>query len=403
MRSLVKYVLPASITAAMFNIAAHADGTDGPEGSSAHQMIGFSAAASAASFAMPCPIQGPADNGTSGFPGCRRPGDSEISAPGKLERLSLDEYLSAKSSYSLSDISWMANSARFGGELLKNELACRHTPPEAFEGSAVSGGLSLSATTALVIDQRQWQPLYAKAPTTIRPIASITKLMTAMIVLDAKLPLHEPIQIQRLDVDRLKGSSSRLRVGMRLTRTELLRLTLMASENRAAAALARTYPGGHRAFVAAMNRRARELSMHDSHFVDPTGLSPANVATAFDLATMVNAAYQYPLIREATTAREQRLALSRGRRMRMLTFHNSNRLVSSEDWDIGLSKTGYIREAGRCLVMQSMIGSKPVIIVLLDSMKKATRVADANYIRNWLSGAAFGRGAPRASSAWSVE
>jgi serine-type D-Ala-D-Ala endopeptidase (penicillin-binding protein 7) len=300
-------------------------------------------------------------------------------------------------------MSWMANSAGFGGWLLKNELACRHTPPEAFEGGAVSGGLSLSATTALVIDQRQWQSLYAKAPTTIRPIASITKLMTAMIVLDAKLPLHEPIQIQRLDVDRLKGSSSRLRVGMRLTRAELLRLTLMASENRAAAALARTYPGGQRAFVAAMNRRARELSMHDSHFVDPTGLSPANVATAFDLATMVNAAYQYPLIREATTAREQRLALSRGRRMRMLTFHNSNRLVSSEDWDIGLSKTGYIREAGRCLVMQSIIGSKPVIIVLLDSMKKATRVADANYIRNWLSGAAFGRGAPRASSAWSVE
>ena len=245
--------------------------------------------------------------------------------------------------------------------------------------------LRLNAAAAVVIDQREWQPLFAKEASAVRPIASITKLMTAMVVLDAGSPLEEVIRVERPDVDRLKGSSSRLRVGIRLNRKQLLQLALMSSENRAAAALARAYPGGTRAFVAAMNRKARALGMHDTRFVDPTGLNPENVSTAFDLATMANAAFEYPSIRAATTAREQQIALSRGRRVRMLTFHNSNTLVSSDDWHIGLSKTGYIREAGRCLVMQSVIGSKPVIIVLLDSIRKVTRAADANYIRVWLS------------------
>jgi len=179
----------------------------------------------------------------------------------------------------------------------------------------------------------------------------------------------------------LKRSSSRLRIGTRLKLAQMLYLALMASENRAAAALARAYPGGSSAFVAAMNRKARALGMYDTHFVDPTGPNLANISTAFYLATMANAAFQYPAIREATTAREHQIGFSRGRGLRMLTFHNSNRLVSSEDWHIGLSKTGYIREAGRCLVMQSVIGNKPVIIILLDSMRKATREADANYIK----------------------
>jgi D-alanyl-D-alanine endopeptidase (penicillin-binding protein 7) len=245
--------------------------------------------------------------------------------------------------------------------------------------------LPLKSSTALVIDQDRWQLLYAKNPKTQRPIASITKLMTAMVVLDAELEMDERIRIQPSDIDRLKSSGSRLKVGTPLPRAELIKLALMASENRAAAALSRAYPGGQSAFVRAMNRKASELGMHDSHFVDPTGLNPGNVSTGFDLALLVKAAYQYPEIRQATTTREDRVATARGRRMRSLTFHNSNRLVASGEWDIGLSKTGYIREAGRCLVMQSTIDSKPVIIILLDSMQKATRIADANFIRRWLS------------------
>jgi D-alanyl-D-alanine endopeptidase (penicillin-binding protein 7) len=259
--------------------------------------------------------------------------------------------------------------------------------PSQSENMKFASGLSSAA--ALVIDQDRWQWLYAKDPQAQRPIASITKLMTAMVVLDAELPMEASIRILPSDIDRLKGSSSRLKVGSRLRRDQLLKLALMASENRAASALARTYPGGDIAFVRAMNRKARELGMHHSRFVDPTGLNPANVSTAFDLATLVRAAYQYKAIREATTSREDRVAMTWGHRIRNLTFHNSNRLVSNADWDIGLSKTGYIREAGRCLVMQSMINSKPVIIILLDSMKKATRISDANFIRQWLSAPAF--------------
>jgi len=243
----------------------------------------------------------------------------------------------------------------------------------------------LNAATALVIQQREWRSLYSKEAETIRPIASITKLMTAMVVIDAGSSLDEVIQIDKRDVDVLKGSSSRLRIGIRLRRKQLLDLALMASENRAAAALARGYPGGHSPFVAAMNQKARALGMSQTHFVDPTGLNPANVSTAHDLAIMADAACQYPAIREATTAREHWITVSRGPHMRMLAFHNSNQLVSREDWQIGLSKTGYIREAGRCLVMQTVIGDKPVIIVLLDSMRKATRLADASYIKQWLS------------------
>jgi D-alanyl-D-alanine endopeptidase (penicillin-binding protein 7) len=264
------------------------------------------------------------------------------------------------------------------------DLLCHKSAPAAGRFDRMQE-LRVNAAAAVVIDQREWQPLYMKEAAAVRPIASITKLMTAMVVLDSGSPLEELIRVERPDVDRLKGSSSRLRVGIRLNRKQLLQLALMSSENRAAAALARAYPGGTPAFVAAMNRKARALGMNRTRFVDPTGLNPGNVSTAFDLATMANAAFAYPAIRAATTAREQQIALSRGRRVRMLTFHNSNILISSDDWHIGLSKTGYIREAGRCLVMQSVIGSKPVIIVLLDSVRKVTRAADANYIRVWLS------------------
>ena len=257
------------------------------------------------------------------------------------------------------------------------------TVAEAFAAS--QDELKLGSAVALVIDQEDGQLLYAKNTDAVMPIASITKLMTAVVVLDAKLPLDEPITITRADVDTLKGTRSRLKLGVTLPRRELLRLALMASENRAAAALARTYPGGTAAFIAAMNQRARELGMRDTRFVDSTGLDPDNVSTALDLAMLVNTGYRYPLIRQFTTQDSHRVAVdSRKRRYRTVAFRNSNGLVRNGQWDIGLSKTGYINEAGRCLVMQARIATKPVIIVLLDSWGKFTRIADANRIKRWM-------------------
>jgi D-alanyl-D-alanine endopeptidase (penicillin-binding protein 7) len=318
----------------------------------------------------------------------------------------LDGFFSAVSVRDYGNLPWHSSTGDFSysTEPVTHATSCGRirTATVVKEEKGRTQGLPLNASAALVIDQDQWQSLYAKQPTAVRPIASITKLMTAMVVLDAGLPSNELILIQRPDIDTLKRSSSRLSVGIRLTREELLRLALMASENRAASALAGAYPGGKHAFVTAMNRKAQQLGMRDSRFVDPTGLNPGNVSSALDLAIMVNAAYQYPAIREATTMREHIISLSGRRRLRTLTFHNSNRLLDSEEWEIGLSKTGYIREAGRCLVMQSVIGSKPVIIVLLDSMKKATRIADANYIRHWLS-QGVGLNNPRTSGPNSIE
>jgi D-alanyl-D-alanine endopeptidase (penicillin-binding protein 7) len=245
--------------------------------------------------------------------------------------------------------------------------------------------LKLRSAVALVIDQEDGALLYGKNPDAVMPIASITKLMTAIVVLDAGQPLDEPITITRADVDTLKGTRSRLKPGVTLPRREMLRLALMASENRAAAALARSFPGGTPVIVEAMNRRAGELGMRDTRFVEPTGLSPDNVSTAFDLAKLVNVSYRYPLIREFTTQDYHRIAVdSRKRRSRTMAFRNSNGLVRSGRWEIGLSKTGYISEAGRCLVMQARIAAKPVIIVLLDSWGRFSRIADANRIRHWI-------------------
>jgi D-alanyl-D-alanine endopeptidase (penicillin-binding protein 7) len=255
--------------------------------------------------------------------------------------------------------------------------------------------LKLRSAAALVLELGDGQMLYAKNTDAVMPIASITKLMTAIVVLDSGLPLDELIDIEAADVDTLKGTRSRLKVGMTLTRYELLKLALMASENRAAAALARTFPGGIRAFVPAMNQKARDLGMQDTRFLDATGLNPGNVSTAQDLAIMVNAGYQYPLIREFTTSDSHRIALSGRRYHRVVAFRNSNGLVRSRQWDIGLSKTGYISEAGRCLVMQATIAAKPVIIVLLDSWGKLSRVGDANRIKRWVEGLESGNAAVR--------
>jgi D-alanyl-D-alanine endopeptidase (penicillin-binding protein 7) len=246
--------------------------------------------------------------------------------------------------------------------------------------------LRLTSAAALVVDQEEGNLLYAKNPDAVRSIASITKLMTAMVALDAGLPLDEYLTVQTADVWIAKGKESRLKVGVSLTRREMLKLALMSSENRAAAALARTYPGGPTAFVEAMNRKAESLGMTDTQFLEPTGLDARNVSTAHDLALMVNAAYGYPLIREFTTSDLHEVPAAGRRHPQAVTYHNSNRLVRDSQWDVGLSKTGYIGKAGRCLVMQATIAAKPVIIVLLDSLGKVARVADANRIKRWLEG-----------------
>jgi serine-type D-Ala-D-Ala endopeptidase (penicillin-binding protein 7) len=241
--------------------------------------------------------------------------------------------------------------------------------------------LDVKSNVALVLDEADGQTIFAKNTDKISPIASITKLMTAMVVLDARLPLDQEIRVDKADVDHKKNSHSRLPVGTRLTRGDLLWLALMASENRAAAALARTYAGGVGECVAAMNRKAAEIGMSQSRFADPTGLDDGNVSSAPDLARMVRVASAYPAIREFTTSTSHDVTLLDGR---VLQFRNSNGLVSNKDWTIGLSKTGYIAAAGRCLVMQAVIAARPVIIVLLDSWGKYTRQGDANRIRKWM-------------------
>jgi D-alanyl-D-alanine endopeptidase (penicillin-binding protein 7) len=247
----------------------------------------------------------------------------------------------------------------------------------------VYGLPSLRSSIALIYDEETKQPLYRKGADEITSIASITKLMTAMVVLDAQLPMSEGVTIAMDDVDFFKRTHSRLRPGMRLTRGDLLKLALLASENRAAAALARTYPGGTGAAVAAMNRKAASLGMRNTYFLDPTGLHSENVSTASDLLKMVQAAERYPQIRQATTTSSQAVEVGGSRQ---LMFYNTNALVRSRSaaWDISLSKTGYINEAGRCLVMRARINQRPVVIVLLDSVGKRSRIGDANRIRHWM-------------------
>jgi len=238
----------------------------------------------------------------------------------------------------------------------------------------------LRSAAVMVQDASTGEVVINKNSEAIVPIASITKLMTAMIILDRGLDLEQRIVVSRDDVDTHKGTRSRLMPGTTLTRDELLLIALMASENRAAAALARTYPGGVPAFVKAMNEKAAELGMTDSHFVEPTGLSPSNVSSPRDLVKLVRAAHGYPLIREYST-RDQATVKAFNRQLR---FVNTNGLVRNSHWDIELSNTGYISEAGRCLVMHVRLASKDLIVVLLDSWGKQSRIADANRIRKWL-------------------
>jgi D-alanyl-D-alanine endopeptidase (penicillin-binding protein 7) len=240
--------------------------------------------------------------------------------------------------------------------------------------------LVIRSACAWVEDQQTGELLVQKRAAAVLPIASITKLMTAMVTLDGQMDLQEFITIEPKDVDIVRHSRSRLPVGTNITRGDALLLALMASENRCAHALGRTYPGGLDAFVAAMNTKAQSLGLMDTRFDDPVGLSSGNVSTARELARMVDAAYQYPLVREFTTREDAAVQLG----YRTLKFRNSNRLVRSPRWQIGLSKTGFIDEAGRCLVMQAQVAQRPVLIVLLDAQGKLTRFADADRIKRWM-------------------
>jgi D-alanyl-D-alanine endopeptidase (penicillin-binding protein 7) len=252
---------------------------------------------------------------------------------------------------------------------------------------------SLRSQAALVVDQDSGEILLGKNADSKLPIASLTKLMTAIVTLDADLDPDEPVTITKADVDRLRGSHSRLQVGATLTRDEMLHLALMASENRAASAVANSYPGGKDSCVLAMNLKAQLLGMSGTRFEDATGLSGHNVSTAQDLAKLARAAHAYPKIREFTTSTSYQVKIGR----RMMRFGNTNNLTRSSRWDIGLSKTGYIAEAGRCLVMQVTLAGRSIIIVLLDSWGKYTRVGDATRIRQWLE---FASGhSPQRSSA----
>lgn len=254
----------------------------------------------------------------------------------------------------------------------------------------VTDPLDLKSSVALVIDQDTHEVLLSKNDHAVLPIASLTKLMTGLIISQAKLPMDEPITITQDDVDTEKGSRSRLSVGTTLTRGEMLHLALMSSENRAAHALGRTYPGGLATFVSLMNAKARAIGMADTRYVEPTGLSSQNQSSARDLATLVNVAHGDPVLRELSTSPSYEVAVGR----KTLQYNNTNGLVKNPTWDIGLQKTGYISEAGRCLVMQAEVAGRKLIMVFLDSAGKFSRLGDAERVRNWVeSAAAFG--APR--------
>lgn len=244
----------------------------------------------------------------------------------------------------------------------------------------VTDPLDLKSSVALVVDQETHEVLLSKNDHAVLPIASLTKLMTGLIISQARLPMDEMLTITQDDVDTEKGSSSRLRVGASLTRGEMLHLALMSSENRAAHALGRTYPGGLAAFVTQMNVKAKLLGMADTKYVEPTGLSSRNQSSARDLAVLVNVAHGDPLVRELSTSPGYEVAQG----PRTLQYNNTNRLVKSPAWEIGLQKTGYISEAGQCLVMQAEVAGRKLIMVFLDSAGKFSRLADAERVRHWV-------------------
>jgi D-alanyl-D-alanine endopeptidase (penicillin-binding protein 7) len=277
--------------------------------------------------------------------------------------------LSARKTSSVAKVAYVPERLSFG------QLAGLHTAQDP---------LDLKSSVALVMDQDTHEVLLSKNDSAVLPIASITKLMTGLILSEARLPMDEMITITQDDVDTEKWSRSRLVVGATLSRAEMMHLALMSSENRAAHALGRTYPGGLATFVTLMNAKAQMLGMADTRYVEPTGLSSRNQSSARDLATLVGAAYNEPTLRELTTSPSYAVEVGK----RTLQFNNTNRLVHSPAWDIGLQKTGFINEAGQCLVMQAKIAGRKLIMVFLDSTGKLSRVADAERVRHWLESSA---------------
>lgn len=259
---------------------------------------------------------------------------------------------------------------------------------------ALTDPLDLKSSVALIMDQDTKEILLSKNDHAVLPIASLTKLMTGLIISQARLPMDEPITITQEDIDTEKGSRSRLMVGTTLTRREMLHLALMSSENRAAHALGRTYPGGLDVFVTQMNAKARLLGMTDTRYVEPTGLSSKNQSSARDLAALVNVAHSDPVLREFSTSPGYEVAVGK----RTLQYNNTNRLVHNPSWDIGLQKTGYISEAGRCLVMQTQIAGRKLIMVFLDSAGKFSRLGDAERVRNWVESMPALRSGPQLAS-----
>lgn len=268
----------------------------------------------------------------------------------------------------------------------KNEKASQNARPiRASFGQiaglhATSDALGLHSSVALVVDQETQEVLYSKNDHVVLPIASLTKLMTGLVIAEANLPMDERIRITQADVDTEKGSSSRLAVGTVLSRGDLMHLSLMSSENRAAHALGRTFPGGIDLFISRMNQRARSLGMTDTRYVEPTGLSSQNQSSANDLAVLAAKAYNEPMLRELSTSQGREVAVG----SRTLQYNNTNGLIKNPQWDIGLQKTGYISEAGRCLVMQAQVAGRKLIMVFLDSTGKFSRMGDAERVRKWL-------------------
>ncbi|MDE2370560.1 MAG: serine hydrolase [Burkholderiales bacterium] len=267
---------------------------------------------------------------------------------------------------------------------LKRKVSYAPPPAPSF-GHAVGlqdtqAPLELKSSVAFVVDQNTNEVLINKNSNAVLPIASITKLMTALVVTEKALPLNEKLSVTQDDVEATAGNRSRLQLGTELTRGEFLHLALMSSENRAAHVLGRTYPGGMQPFVVEMNRKARELGMTETHYVEPTGLSSSNQSSAVDLTRLIRAVYAVPLIRELTTSTEAVVPVGR----RQVEFHSTNRLVQNPNWDIGLQKTGTLSAAGHCLVMQAKLAGRDLIMVLLDSAGRYSRIGDAERIRKWL-------------------
>ena len=246
-----------------------------------------------------------------------------------------------------------------------------------------SKSLKVRSLKAIVVNQNTGEVIYEKKVDAKASIASLTKLMTAMVVLDSGMDLNKKITLTKADIDRVKRTTSRLPIGAKLSRYALLKAALISSDNRAAFALSRSYPSGRKGFINAMNVKAIQLGMQKSQFRDPTGLDKRNISTAKDLLKLVRAAYQYSLIRELTTTASENIKI--GKKRNSIGFNNTNPLVRKGVWDIGLSKTGFIRESGRCLVLQTVIDGEPIIIVLLNSYGKLTRFADVKRIRNWMN------------------